>query len=220
MRFLGTWNALTNAPALVSSVGTADDYYAVGVAGRTRLDDLDNWKVGDHVVFSGGVWTKVNNQPVASHDKQTLGAAGVAAVAALLFGTSAEGTNVSVIDEIVTTTNAVENNLTNTVPAGAVILSVQGNLETLIVGDGTGDDLGVKVGIGVTADPDKYGITSALTKNLKIDTIPDWAVLSGAETVCVKLAKTAGAAATEKFVAGGKVRVRIVYLTLASLANA
>jgi len=148
------------------------------------------------------------------------GGAAAAFVAARLGKTVTEGLEIRVIDEVVTTTNAVETNLTQTVPAGAVILSVQGNLDTLIVGDASGDNLGVKVGIGTTATPNKYGLTSALTQNLKIDTIPDWAVLSGAETVCVKLAKTDGSAATEKFVAEGLVRVRIVYAVCNSLDNA
>ena len=219
-RCLGTWNALTNVPALAAGVGVDGDFYIVSVPGPTKLDGVGPWKAQDHVKFVTDVWTRVNNQPAESMDSLTLGAAGIAAAVALRLGTSTENLDVKVLDEIVTTTNAVENNLTNTVPAGAVILSVQGNLQTLIEGDGSGDDLGVKVGIGITADPDKYGITSALTKNLKIDTIPDWAVLSAEETVCVKLAKTAGAAATEKFVAGGKVRVRIIYAVLNSLDDA
>jgi hypothetical protein len=148
------------------------------------------------------------------------GGAAAAATVLRLGDTATEGLEVKVIDEIVTTTNAVETNLTNTVPSGAVILSVQANLNSVIAGDASGDNLGVKVGIGVTATPDKYGITSGLTKNLKVDTLPDWAVLGGAETICVKLAKTDGAAATEKFVAGGFVRVRIVYLTTNSLDDA
>lgn len=150
-----------------------------------------------------------------------LEAGAAAAAVAQRFGASAtEGLEVKVIDEVVTTTNAVETNLTETIPSGAVILSVQANLESLIVGDASGDNLGVKVGIGTTATPNKYGITSALTANLKINTLPDWAVLSGAETVTVKLAKTDGSAATEKFVAGGLVRVRIVYLANNSLDDA
>jgi hypothetical protein len=147
---------------------------------------------------------------------------GAAAVAAMRFGKSdTEGLEIRVVDEVVTLTNAVETNLTNTVPAGSVILAAMGNLQTAITGDGTGDDLGVKVGIGVTADPDKYGISADLSKNTKIDWIHgSWAKLGSAETVCVKLAKTDGTAATEKFTAGGKVRVVLVYLAVNSLDDA
>lgn len=221
-RYLGTWNAATNEPVLADGEGTDGDYYVVSVAGATEIDGVENWKVADHVKFVTDAWTRVNNQPVDPPTESiALTGAGVAAESVLEIGVRAgEGTKLKVIDEVVTLTNAVETNLTNTVPAGAVILSVQANLETLVVGDASGDDLGVKVGIGVTADPDKYGITSGLTKNLKINTVPAWTVLGSAETVAVKLAKTDGSAATEKFVAGGQVRVRIVYLTVSSLVNA
>ena len=222
-RFLGTWNANTNEPVLADGDGGEDgDFYIVSELGRTLLDGIDIWKRADHVKMVEGVWTRVNNQPLDPPVvSQTLTAGAVTAEAALQFGVQDdEGTQVMVVDEIVTLTNAVETNLAHTVPAGAVILSVQGNLETLVVGDASGDNLCAKVGIGVTADPDKYGISAALTANLKINTLPDWAVLGSAETVTVKAAKTDGSACTEKFVAGGKVRVRIVYLKLTSLANA
>ena len=222
MRNLGTWNPATNEPVLADGEGQDGDFYICSVDGRTELDGNDIWKRADHVKFVTDAWTRVNNQPVdPPSDSVALTGAGVTAQAVLEIGTQGgEGTQIVVQDEIVTLTNAVETDLAHTVPAGAVILSVQANLETLVVGDASGDNLGAKVGIGTTADPDKYGITSALTANLKIDTLPDWAVLGSEETVTVKLAKTDGSAATEKFVAGGLVRVRIVYLRLTSLANA
>jgi len=117
-----------------------------------------------------------------------------------------------VVEEIVTTTNAVETNMSVTIPAGAVITEVYANLDTLVAGDASGDDLGVKVGIGVTADPDKYGLTADLTKNQKVSKIAAHAVLANAEQICVKLAKTDGSAATEKFVAGAKIYVRVSYM--------
>ena len=141
-----------------------------------------------------------------------------AAVAAMRFGASAtEGLEVKVIDEVVTLTNAVETALTETVPSGAVILSVQANNDTLVVGDASGDNGLTKVGIGPTGDPDKYGKTADLIKNSKVDTLPDWAVLGSEETIVVKGCDNAGTAVTELFVAGGEVRVRIVYLACNSL---
>jgi hypothetical protein len=155
-------------------------------------------------------------QSIAAANTITAGAA-AAAVALRLGATATEGLEIKVIDETVTLTNAVETDLTETVPAGAVILSVQANLATAVTGDASGDDGLTKVGIGVTADPDKYGLSADLAKNTKINTIPDWAVLAGAETVTVKAADNAGAAVTEKFTAGGEVRVRLVYAVLNSL---
>lgn len=143
---------------------------------------------------------------------------GVVLTGALSFGEY--GVKTVVIDEVVVLTNAVETNLSVTVPAKSVIRYVQANLDTLIVGDASGDNLGAKVGIGVTADPDKYGITADLVKNTKINNVPTAALLAAAETVTVKFAKTDGSAATEKFVAGGRVRVRITYDTLVALPDA
>ena len=60
LNYKGTWNASTNTPTLVSSVGTKGDYYVVSVAGSTNLDGETLWGVGDWVVFNGSIWQKVD----------------------------------------------------------------------------------------------------------------------------------------------------------------
>lgn len=55
---LGGWNASTNTPALVSSVGTENTYYTVTTAGNTTLNGATGWIVGDQAQFIGGIWTK------------------------------------------------------------------------------------------------------------------------------------------------------------------
>jgi len=60
LNYKGTWNASTNSPTLVSSVGTKGDYYVVSVAGSTNLDGITLWGVGDWAVFNGSVWQKVD----------------------------------------------------------------------------------------------------------------------------------------------------------------
>ncbi len=57
----GTWNANTNAPALVSGVGIKAHYYIVSVAGTTNLDGITDWGVGDWAIFSGTVWQKLDH---------------------------------------------------------------------------------------------------------------------------------------------------------------
>ena len=57
--YQGTWNASTNTPTLVSSVGTAGYYYVVSVAGTTSLNGINLWSVGDWAVFNGSAWEKV-----------------------------------------------------------------------------------------------------------------------------------------------------------------
>jgi len=163
----------------------------------------------------------LGGQTVAAGNTMTAGAA--AAAVAMRFGASAtEGLEVKVIDETVELTNAVETDLTSTLPAGAVVLCAQVNLEAAITGDGTGDDGLVKIGLGITADPDQYGKTADLAQNTKIDTIPDWAVIAAEETVTIKGCDAAGAAVTEKFTGGTgqDVRVRIVYIVPNSLDDA
>jgi len=60
LNYKGTWNASTNNPTLVSSVGTKGDYYVVSVAGSTNLDGTTLWGVGDWAVFNGSIWEKVD----------------------------------------------------------------------------------------------------------------------------------------------------------------
>jgi hypothetical protein len=141
-----------------------------------------------------------------------------AAVITKRRGTSiTEGWTRYTIDEDVVFSSALASkNLTTETPIGARIIRVQANLETLITAT-----TAVKVGVGrvpSTADPNKYGLTSALTANLKIDTIPDFAVLAAAEQMAVFACDTAGDAAGT--LDSGTVRVVVEYEVLDSLDDA
>ena len=60
--YLGTWDASTNTPTLVSSTapaGPGGSYYIVSVAGTTNLNGITDWTVGDWVIWSGSVWQKL-----------------------------------------------------------------------------------------------------------------------------------------------------------------
>jgi hypothetical protein len=59
LNYKGTWNALTNTPTLVSSVGVKGDYYQVSVAGSTTINGISNWGVGDVIAFNGVVWQRI-----------------------------------------------------------------------------------------------------------------------------------------------------------------
>jgi len=150
----------------------------------------------------------------------TAGAGAATAAVALRLGTSAtEGLEIKVYDETITLTNAVADDTNCVIPAGAVILSVQGNLETVVAGDGGGGDAVADIGIGISGgDEDAYAEFGALTKNTKADAIPDWAVLAGETTLAIFALQADGnTAATEEFAAGGKVRIRVVYAVCNSL---
>jgi hypothetical protein len=91
LNFVGTWNASTNSPALVSSVGTKGDYYVVGTAGSTTLNGISNWGVGDLATFNGSIWERVeggadgnfvNLSATGSSSVNTLSVSGVTTIQA------------------------------------------------------------------------------------------------------------------------------------------
>lgn len=58
---LGSWNALTNTPALSNGGGggTQGDSYFVGVAGTPTIDGVSTWDVGDLILNNGVHWVRV-----------------------------------------------------------------------------------------------------------------------------------------------------------------
>jgi len=59
LNYKGAWNASTNTPTIVSSVGVKGDYYVVSVNGTTAIDGISNWGVGDWITFNGSTWQRV-----------------------------------------------------------------------------------------------------------------------------------------------------------------
>lgn len=132
-----------------------------------------------------------------------------------------QGVDYVVLEERLTLTNAVSRSMTGVVPAGAVILSVKANAETLIVGDGTGDNAADRWAIGITGSVAKYGAAASLLKNQKVTRIPAHAVLAAAETLGVyAVASNGTTAATEKFVAGGIILLQVCYIMPVPLRDA
>jgi len=67
LNYLGIWDANTNNPTITSSVGDTSDYYIVGTAGTTNINGINDWGVGDWIVFSStGVWQKIDNSETPS----------------------------------------------------------------------------------------------------------------------------------------------------------
>lgn len=61
LRYEGTWNASTNTPTITSGVGNDGDFYIVSVAGTTNIDGINDWQIGDWIVFHDTAWQKVDN---------------------------------------------------------------------------------------------------------------------------------------------------------------
>lgn len=102
-----------------------------------------------------------------------------------------------------------------TIPANSRIVSVQSNVQSALTGGGSTDSYG----IGVAADPDKYGSSATLTQNSKSDFIGDGTQLTSTEAIV--LTGTASETADgDTALTVGSVRIRIVYWTLNSLDDA
>lgn len=212
---------LTATTATVTTVSTDTVSEKTSAAGVT----LDGVKLKDSEVYTDVVNEKTSTAGVYIDGVKLKDGAVYMPVGAptpavaLGFGTTTtSGAQVKIIDQTVSFAGnaALYKAMTTPIPAGAVILSVQANVQAALTGGSTT----VKVGLGPNAsDPDKYGKTSDLTQNQKIDTVPAWTVLSAQEAIDVCACATDGSAGDTALTVGS-VRVRIVYLALTSLQNA
>jgi len=66
LNYKGTWDASTNNPTLVSSVGTKGDYYVVSVAGSTNLNGETLWvsAIGRYLMAQLGKKLMVETQEI------------------------------------------------------------------------------------------------------------------------------------------------------------
>jgi hypothetical protein len=92
VQYKGTWNAATNTPTLVSSVGVQGNYYVVNVAGNTNLNGITDWNLGDWAIFNGSAWEKVDNTDAVISVNGQVGAV------VLTTTNIAEGTNLYYTD--------------------------------------------------------------------------------------------------------------------------
>lgn len=91
LNYQSTWNASTNSPALASGTGTKGFYYTVATAGATTLDGISQWNVGDHAVYNGSAWEKIDG--IASEVISVAGRTGVVTLAVADVTGAAPATN-------------------------------------------------------------------------------------------------------------------------------
>lgn len=135
------------------------------------------------------------------------------------FGvTSAEGFQTVILEETISFADnvALYKALTASLPANAIVLCAQANIEAALTGGGTT----AKLGLGTAADPDLYGLSAALTKNAKIDHVPAAYAVIGSTTALRLSSCATNGAAGDTALTVGSVRVRIVYRVPVSLADA
>jgi len=68
LTYQGTWNANTNTPTIVSSIGVVGYFWVVGVSGTTTIDGVSDWAVGDWIVFNGTIYQKADHTTLSIED--------------------------------------------------------------------------------------------------------------------------------------------------------
>lgn len=61
VNYQGTWNANTNSPTITGGSGTKGHYRVVTTTGTTNIDGINDWKLGDWIIYNGTAWQKVDN---------------------------------------------------------------------------------------------------------------------------------------------------------------
>ncbi len=214
----GGWMRWNRAVSSLEATCTTSNHggEVVGIRdGASPVDcgtGLGAFKVSCACLNVGGVGTWV-----AVDLSTSVGGTAAGVVFKRLGSTLTEGYETFVVDETLLALAAISTDLTADVPAGAVILSVQGNVDAAITGGGTS----VNVCIGTTGNPDLRSPTvGALTLDAKIDHIPAYASLASAEDLQVHMCTAAGAIGDTAASGGGAFRVRIVYANTNSLDDA
>lgn len=92
LQYQGTWNANTNSPTITSGVGTDGYFYIVSVAGTTNIDGINDWQIGDWIVFHNTSWEKVDNTDSVTSVNGFTGAV------TLTTSNISEGTNLYYLD--------------------------------------------------------------------------------------------------------------------------
>jgi hypothetical protein len=155
----------------------------------------------------------------AEKNLDTLTLSGGAAVAAQLLGlgaTNGTGLRIMAIDETITIPSAVAAvALTSVVPDGAILISAQANIQTVVVAT-----TATKVGLGIAANPDAYGLTASLLANQKINTLIPAAPIVGTGEGIIGIYAVDNSGDAAGTINSGVVRVRLVYAVLTSLPNA
>tara|TARA_R110000868_G_scaffold46167_4_gene152783 strand:- start:3988 stop:5370 length:1383 start_codon:yes stop_codon:yes gene_type:complete len=86
LNYKGTWNALTNSPALADGTGAKGDYYVTSTAGTQTFGGLLLFfGVGDWIVYNGAVWQRVEGGSDGNFANITLNSTDAGASAAPLL---------------------------------------------------------------------------------------------------------------------------------------
>lgn len=156
LNYKGSWDASTNTPTLVSSVGNKGDYYVVSVAGTTNLNGISLWSVGDWAVFNGSIWQKV-----AGGSSEAFNSITITGLTGYMYANNTSPVTASTTIPVANVTGAVPNTVyvlagTNLTGGGALT----GNVTINNPYNGTVTNVGT--GTGLTGGPITSSGTIAL----------------------------------------------------------
>jgi hypothetical protein len=133
LNYQGTWNASTNTPTLVSSVGTKGYYYVVDVSGSTNLNGITDWQIGDWAIFNGTIWQKVDNTDAVTSVNGQVG------TVVLTTTNIAEGTNLYYTDARARASLSAGTGISYNNTSGVITNAAPD--QTVALTDGTGIDV-------------------------------------------------------------------------------
>ena len=169
VNYEGTWNASTNTPTLVSSVGTKGDYYVVSTTGTTNLNGVTAWTQGDWAIFNGSAWEKVDNTDLVTSVAGRTGAITLSNTDISGLGTMStqNASSVAITGGTATLTSLT----TATVQAansGGLSLKNSAGTTQLSMGGGGGDNLSLNVSTNINGTNAQIDISPTGTGHVHI----------------------------------------------------
>ena len=234
LNYKGTWDASSNTPTLVSSVGTKGDYYVVSVAGNTNLNGTTLWGVGDMAIFNGAAWQKADGGDTSIVTSLT-----VTGLTGYMYANNSASVTASTTIPVANVTGAVANTVyvlagTNLTGGGAltgnVTINSAYNGTVTSVGSGTGLTGGPITTTG-TLSLANTAVTAASYGNastVATFTVDAQGRLTAAGNTAIAIANTAvsglGTMSTQNSnnvtITGGSINVQTVNLTSTTSSSA
>jgi hypothetical protein len=169
VNYEGTWNASTNTPTLVSSVGTKGDYYVVSVTGSTNLNGITTWTQGDWAIFNGTAWEKVDNTDLVTSVAGRTGAITLSNTDISGLGTMStqNASSVAITGGTATLTSLTTATVQATNSAGLSLKNSAGTTQ-LSMGGGGGDNLSLNVSTNINGTNAQIDISPTGTGHVHI----------------------------------------------------
>jgi hypothetical protein len=169
LNYQGTWNATTNTPTLVSSVGVNGYYYITATAGSTNLDGITDWQIGDWLMFNGSVWQKIDQSNLVTSVAGRTGAVTLSNTDISGLGTMStqNASSVAITGGTATLTSLTTPTVQATNSGGLSLKNSAGTTQ-LSMGAGGGDNLSLNVSTNINGTNAQIDISPTGTGHVHI----------------------------------------------------